>query len=319
MTRRSPLPIRIAALLLALLVPALSSCAAPDSGGAALSLTDSAGNQVRLSTRPQRVVALSSSLADLWLTAGGTLAGATDDSKERDLWADTGKVASVGALMKPNAERIVALKPDLVLYSPDIPAHKQLAPALAEAGVPCFAVSADTFDEYLAMLKTCCTLTGREDLYAQYGAAQQEKIGALLARVPKGEPKSVLFLRAYSSGVKAIASEHVACDILEKSNTVNIAASDKGLLQDLSLEAVVRDDPDYILVITMGENSEKALASLKAALSGNPAWAGLSAVKAGRFFVLPKDLYQYKPNKLWSRAYEYLLQTLYPEAYGAAS
>ncbi len=307
---------RALTLLCAFLLLVSAGCAAPVNKSAAITFKDSTGNTVELGAKPQKVVALTSSLADLWLTAGGSLVGVTDDAKERDFYSGISDVASVGALMQPSAEQIIALNPDILLYSPDIPAHKEIAPTLTEAGISCCAVSVDTFNEYLSMLQTLCMLNGRDDLYQRYGTAQADAIKGLLARVPKGDAKSVLFLRANSSKVKALASEHVVCDILSSINTVNIAASDSGLLENLSLEAIVRDDPEYIFVITMGVDEEKAINSLKSTLSENPAWAGLSAVQNGRFFILPKDLYQYKPNTQWSRAYEYLLQAVYPEVYG---
>ena len=47
-------------------------------------------------------------------------------------------------------------------------------------------------------------------------------------------------------------------------------------------------------------------------LTGNPAWASLSAVSGGQYHVLPKDLFHYKPNARWGEAYEMLADILYP-------
>ena len=48
----------------------------------------------------------------------------------------------------------------------------------------------------------------------------------------------------------------------------------------------------------------------------NPAWAGLSAVKNGRYVLLPKELFHYKPNVRWGESYACLAEILYPELAG---
>ena len=55
----------------------------------------------------------------------------------------------------------------------------------------------------------------------------------------------------------------------------------------------------------------EALASLAEHLQSGPAWAGLTAVKEGRCFVLPKDLFHYKPCERWGESYHQLAEMLY--------
>lgn len=54
---------------------------------------------------------------------------------------------------------------------------------------------------------------------------------------------------------------------------------------------------------------------LKQDVEDNPAWSSLTAVKEGRYIVLPKDLYLYKPNARYVEAYEGLAKILYPEVF----
>ena len=87
----------------------------------------------------------------------------------------------------------------------------------------------------------------------------------------------------------------------------------QALLEDLSMETILAEDPDYIFVTTMGD-SQKAIDALKAGIESNPAWGSLSAVQNGRYLILPKDLFHYKPNARWGESYEALLHILYPDA-----
>ena len=76
-----------------------------------------------------------------------------------------------------------------------------------------------------------------------------------------------------------------------------------------SLERVVAEDPDVILVQCMGE--EKVIAQrIQKQFASNPAWKNLRAVKQKRYYVLPKELFLYKPNARWPEAYRKMAQLL---------
>ena len=119
----------------------------------------------------------------------------------------------------------------------------------------------------------------------------------------------MLLIRAFSSGIKAKAEEELAGAILKDLGCKNIADEHPSMLEDLSLEEVIAADPDYIFVTTMGKE-EAALSFLEGMIEANPAWESLTAIKEGRFHVLPKDLFHYKPNHRWGESYEYLGELL---------
>jgi iron complex transport system substrate-binding protein len=91
----------------------------------------------------------------------------------------------------------------------------------------------------------------------------------------------------------------------------NLASSNPSLLRDFSLEAIIERNPQYILVIPMGNDEQAALENLNAATRANPAWAGLDAVKNNRYLTLDPSLFLYKPNDRWAEAYQVLYDALY--------
>lgn len=93
---------------------------------------------------------------------------------------------------------------------------------------------------------------------------------------------------------------------------VNIADSDESLLEDLSLEAIIAAEPDYIFVVLQGSDPTDAMETLEQTLLQNPAWSELQAVREGRFYTLEHELYNLKPNARWGEAYEKLADILYP-------
>lgn len=98
--------------------------------------------------------------------------------------------------------------------------------------------------------------------------------------------------------------------MLDELGTYNIAENAPVLLDGLSLEEILLENPDYIFISTMGDEAA-ARAYMDGLLRGD-AWRHLDAVREGNYTYLPKDLFQFKPNKRWGEAYRYLADLLYP-------
>jgi len=279
----------------------------------AYSFRDARGNNVTVSSI-ERVVVLYGSFAEAWLNAGGELSGTTEDAvKERGLDLSE-KTKIVGTVKEPNIEEIIALDPTLVILSADIEKQTEIGESLGKMNVPCAYMRIDYFEDYLHFLRISCDLTEREDLYKKNGTDVKVRIDSILSEIPAEENRTVLFLRAYSSGAKAKKDDNFAAAMLTELGCVNIAQKHPSLLEDLSMEEIILEDPEYIFVSTMGDE-EKALTALSSGIGANPAWSELSAVKNDRFIVLPKELFHYKPNARWDESYRYLAEILYPEIF----
>lgn len=278
-----------------------------------VSFQDACGHTLSFASTPSRVVSLYGSFAEAWLLAGGELVGVTQDAlTERGLSLGE-QVQIVGTVKEPNLEAVIALDPDFVVLSADIASHAPAAELLRQMGIPCALFRVDTFDDYLEMFAVFCELTGREDCYAQYGEAVAAQIDAVRAAVQGMPARRVLLLRAYSSGVKAKRADNLAGAILQDLGCDNIADRNEHLLEELSLEAIVSEDPEFIFVTVMGSDEDAALAFLDERFGADPAWQGLTAVREGRLLLLPKELFHYKPNARWGESYAYLAEILFPE------
>lgn len=274
-------------------------------------ITDSLGNTFPVS-RDARVISLYGSYAEAWVLAGGTLAGATRDAvEERGMAVE--EDAIVGSVKSPNLEAILALEPDYVILSADVTPQRELESSLREMDVPYGYFQVDTFEDYRNMMHQFCAVTGRDDLYRRNVEQAETRIEGILSSVPQGKGPAVLLIRAFSTGAKAKTEDNLAGIILKELGCDNIASRHPSLLEELSLEEVIREDPQYIFILTMGDE-EEALAFLEENFESNPAWSGLSAVEEGRCYVLPKALFHNKPNERWGESYAYLAEILYPQA-----
>ncbi len=275
----------------------LAACDAPPDGRWATDDDDQAGRP------PANVVALMRSLADMWLLAGGTLAGITEDARDLE---GVGDAQVVGSLSRPSLEQIVALSPGLVLATSDIPAQVELRSSLVRQGIDCIDVDVNSLDDYASHMRRFCDTCGRDDLYQVNVADVVSACDAVRARAKDLPEARYLALRTSSAKSKALKQNHFACRIFDDLNMQNIA-DDGSSLDELSLEAVQAADPAYVFVIYQGDE-DKAREAYEEGFSSRSAWQGLKATLDGHVFVLPKELFQYKPNARWADAYRYALE-----------
>jgi iron complex transport system substrate-binding protein len=258
---------------------------------------------------PKRVVACSGSFAQVWLLAGGKILATTRDAFDNGFLKE-GEAEDVGGVNDPNLEQILSLSPDLILLSADIPGHVRLQDPLTRAGVKVLSFSVESFDQYLQMLSTCTGLTGRNDLYQENGLRIRKDVDAIVKKAEGRAAPRVLLLRANSGKVAARDSETMAGKMLKDLGCVNIADG-SGLPDTLSMEIILREDPDYIFAVTQGSSEADAKKALKEILTSDPAWKTLRAVRKNQYILLPKDLFHLKPNRRWAESYEYLWKALY--------
>lgn len=302
---------RIISLVLCVLL--LGGCASrPASSGETLSVTDDTGAVVSVPLKPKKVAVLLSSLADLWITAGGSVDITVGETVERGFADSTVTLVDDGAGKTVNLELLIASGPDFVLYSSDIAGQLEIKDALLAAGIPAAGFAVETFEDYLRLLHICTQILDTPERYRLYGEDLRAQVDELIAAAQAQPQPKLLFVRAGSSAkfTKAKnASNHFVCAMLSELGAENIADAAPVLLDGLSTEAVVLADPDFILFTTMGD--ESAGKGYMDSLLSDPVWRTLTAVKAGRVYQLPKELFQYKPNARWAEAYGYLIQLLY--------
>lgn len=306
----------IAAVLLLLLTGCGRTAAPPLAGNPPsdeVSFTDDLGRTVTAG-RPQRVAVLIGSFADIWCLAGGkeqlvAAAGDAWTSFSLDLGPE---VVDLGAIKDINVEQLLAAEPDLVIASSNTAADVDLLDLLDEAGLTTAYFNVSSFEDYLHMLSICVQLTGCPENYERYGTSIQAQVEAARSRADGSAP-TVLYVRATGSSCKVKNSQDsVLGEMLADLGCVNIADSENQLLENLSLEVIVQQDPDFIFAVVQGSDPSRAEALLDATLLSHPAWQTLSAVKEGRFHVMDQALYNLKPNANWGIAYERLADILYP-------
>ena len=307
---------RFIALFMALVLFTFCGCSVKSSDivssdlDAQIIFTDALNREIHIEKSPERVAALIGSFADVWQLSGGSVCAAVEDAWD-DFGLELGDAVNIGGAHSPSVESLLSADPDFVIASASTASNVEMKETLENAGITVAYFDVDCFEDYLSMLDICTDITGRNDLYEQNGTMLQAQIDAikeecLQANLPENERK-ILLLRASSGFVKAKGSEGtILGEMLADLGCINIADSDEALLENLSVESVIREEPYRIFVVTMGDDTETAIDNLTRMMDENPAWGSLEAVSENRLHIMDRKLFNIKPNAKWAEAYEQL-------------
>ncbi|MGN0290127.1 MAG: ABC transporter substrate-binding protein [Lachnospiraceae bacterium] len=279
--------------------------------GQSITFTDDLGREVTVN-HPQRVAALLGSYADIWYLAGGTICASADDAWEDFDLPLTEEVINLGMTKDLSLEKLLEADPDFVLASSNTKGNVEWMDTLEAAGIPTAYFGVSDFDDYLRVLNYCTDITGRKDLYQKNGLDLQAKIEEVVEKSKErieaaGSAPTVLSLRASSTYIRAKNSQdNVLGEMLKALGCINIADQDDSLLENLSIEHILKQDPDYIFIVQQGDDEEGTRMNMNHFIADNPAWSELTAVKENRVYFMEKPLYALKPNNRWAEAYEKL-------------
>lgn len=301
---------RLLSLVFSLLL-CLTACASraqavsPEKG---ITFTDDLGRSVTLQ-EPRRVATLLGSFAQVWTLAGGQVQAAPEDAwTELDLALPEDAV-NLGSIHSLSLELLLSAQPDFILASTNSPQNLLWQSTLEELGIPVAYFDVNDFSDYLRLLKIATEITDCPEAYETYGIAVEKQIQDVVAksktRLESESAPTVLCLAASASGIHGKNSQSsVLSRILQNLGCRNIADSNTLLLENLSLEAILREDPDFIFFLQRGDDPEGTQKLVAQTLTKDPAWGQLSAVRQNRVYFMEKDLFNLKPNHRWGEAYE---------------
>jgi iron complex transport system substrate-binding protein len=280
-----------------------------------VTFTDASGKKVTLNKNPKKVVGLYNSYTKLWYQAGGTIVGRIDSTSELPKEALDKAIQTVGSMTTVNVESLISLKPDLVILRND--KQSELIPQLEQNKIAYISMEYDSFKDYLKYLKIFTALTGHEALYKTDGLEVLARINETVKKVPNENNPNVLLMFATTSSVKAYLPNTATGEMLSQLKAVNIAQSwetTKATSIELNIEYLSSNNPDYILVQCMS-SVEEVKAYIDKTYGTQQWWQALDAVKKDRVIYLDRDLFHYKPNNQYDKAYLKLGEILYPEVY----
>ena len=206
----------------------------------------------------------------------------------------------------PNAEAIVAANPDLVIGYGKL--HGKLAQVLEANHIPVYLLNLTNYDDVCEAIRLCGAVSGNNERAA---AVQQELARRMQQEIVKAprEPVRVAILFGTSQAVTLDYETSIASDVARRLGFTDVFAgrgqTESARLAPFSLEALAAADPDVILLRSMARHGESDGIFDKALLD-QPAWATLRAVRNGRVYRLPQELFTSNPGIDYPKSVRYM-------------
>lgn len=293
MTRRSLLPVF---LWFVLAIPPARAATMPDMLGRPVAVPDG----------PLRLVSLAPSLTEIVfaLGRGDWLVGVTEFC---DYPPAARSKPRIGGSMTPNLERVVQVRPDVVLATAEGNPRDKVA-ELTRLGIPVFAVKPDGYAGILASIRTLGHLL-RAEAEAAALSQEMERRTAAIRRAVGGRPRPRVLYLVWADPLIAAGPSTFIHDLIGMAGGENVVRERAVPYPRLSWEEVLASAPEVILVATQMGGGDRPL-------NGGSwnAWQSIPAVRSGRILSIPGDTI-HRPGPRVVDGLERLARAIHPEAF----
>ncbi|MGQ0571838.1 MAG: ABC transporter substrate-binding protein [Armatimonadota bacterium] len=236
-----------------------------------LTVTDATGNVVVVPSQPRRIISLAPSVTEILFALGldREIVGLSDsDDYPPDKVQAKVRIGGVAI----NFERVVSLRPDLVIGIPSL--QRDQLGRLKSLGLTVLAVDAASIEETIAQVSLLGRATGRTRQADELVASIQRR-----AQVVQRAARTTVYIEVWNEPVIVATGDTLINDLVTRAGGVNIFADRRGYAQ-VPLEAVLVRNPQVIFLLYPGRDR----------LRGRPGWRAIEAARNGRITELPTEL-----------------------------
>lgn len=247
---------------------------------AEVSVLDDAGNRITLRESARRIISMSPHVTELLFAAGGggRIVGAMNYS---DYPEAARRIPLVGSNSQIDMERVVSLKPDLLVVWQSGNTARQLE-QLRQLGIPVFYSEPRRLDDVAISLTRFGQLMGTEAAANVAAADFRQRVGALATRYAR-RPTVRVFYQVWDKPLYTLSGKHIVSDAIRACGGENIFAGLDVKAPSVSVEAVLQQDPEAILGDTQQGSDDAGLTLWKP-------YRNMKAVARGNLFTLRGEL-----------------------------
>src|SRR5262245_4878359 len=294
-------------ILVAALVAAAGLAARATTGTAALQTGPNAG-QI-----PHRIISLVPATTEMLFVmgAGTRIAGVSDYDRYPP---EVSKLPRVGGLIDPNVERVISLKPDLVIV---YDTQTDLKQQLERARIPMFRYVHRGLPDITGTMRALGERVGAKSAADAAAARIESQLAAVKARVAGRPRPSTLLVFGRDAGalrhIDASGGYGFLHDVLELAGGTDVLGDLKQQSVDVSTEMILHRAPEAIIELHYGESLKtERIEDERKVWNALPS---LPAVRNNRVFLLRGDEFVVPGPRIVIAA-ERFAQTLHPEVFG---
>ena len=266
---------------------------------------DDAGRKIFVADPPTRIVSLAPSVTEMLFAigAGEHVVGVTSFC---DYPPEAQAKPKVGGAF-PNLEVVLSLKPTLVLAPRDF-IRPDMVAKLDQLKITLFILEANTIEDVLRHIQTIGRMLGRSEQADTVAGDLRRRITEIKTRTAESTRPRVFYV-LNSDPLMTAGPGSFIHQLIELAGGMNVAAGSPVAYPRLSLEEVIKQDPQVIL-FPIGDDEGIPDREQQRWLR----WTTLSAVKQNRFVRIPSVLLD-RPGPRVVDGLERLAQQLHPELF----
>jgi iron complex transport system substrate-binding protein len=268
-----------------------------------LTAKDSKGKEVVIEKEPKRIISVAPSITEIIyaLGKGEELVGRTDYD---DYPEQVKGVVSVGSLTDPNVEKIIELKPDVVIASTHF--KEDVAKKLEGLGIKIVVLyNANDFNGAYDSINTLGQIVNAQDSAKKLVDSMKKKIEEVKGKVKgKETPKTYYVVGFGKNGDYTATGGTFIAQMIEMSGGNNIAKDASGW--KYSLEKIIENDPEYIVISKNFGMKDQFIATA--------GYKELSAVKNNKVIEIDDNLLNRQGPRL-AEGVEALAKILHPDLF----
>jgi iron complex transport system substrate-binding protein len=277
--------ITLVLLLLCSLWPAAVNAQSPTRA-----ITDPTGRSVTLPAEPRRVVSLAPGITEMIfaLEREEILLGTTQFSNHPPA---AKQIPRIGSYVQPDLERIVALRPDLVLATRD-GNPRRVIERLEALNIPVFAIDPRNLAEIKASLSALGTVLNAEAQAAALVADMEERLARLRRLTAQIEHRPLVFFQVDAAPMVSVGEETFLHELIILAGGRNAAAGGPDYPR-FGWEQILTLQPEVTIITSMagGQSPEELRRAWEQ-------WPQLKAVQNGRVHVVDADLFDRPTHRL---------------------
>jgi len=210
---------------------------------AAVSVKDDAGDTVTVAKPAQRVISLAPHVTELLFAAGGgsRIVGVVSYS---DFPEEAKKIQQIGSNRELDLERIMALKPDLIVVWRHGSSERQIE-MVKKLGVPMFHSEPQKLEEIADNVQKLGQLMGTDAVAGPAAADLRRRMASLRSRYAN-RPVVRTFYQVWDKPLYTLNGRHIVSDALRLCGGANIFDKLPVTAPVVSVEAVIQENPEAI-------------------------------------------------------------------------
>jgi iron complex transport system substrate-binding protein len=288
--------------ILTLLILVLRSVSYP----ASIGVKDEVGREVTFPFPPKRIVSLAPNITEILFSLGldeeivGISIHCNFPEKAKSK-------TQVGSYINIDFERIVSLKPDLVIATA-VGNTRDMVERLGKLGFPTYVIFPKNFNDILRSIGHLGQVVNREQ--EADGIIQgMKKRSERIVELTKDLHRPKVFIQIGDAPIVTVGKGSFADDLIRLAGGENIASREKEVYPRFGMEEILKRSPEVILISSMNPKGDYQKIFLEWSR-----WKTIPAVKNNRIHLIDSDLID-RPSPRIIEGLEEIARILHPERF----